>query len=217
MGQKAIPIGLRIGINTIWNSSWFASGKDYVNFFIEDIKIKKFVESRFRNVGVSSVLIDRPKGRPIVTICSSKPGLVIGKKGSGLEALKEDLSSICDLESLNISEVRRPDLCAQILSDSVAHQMEKRVSYKKASKRIMQQAMKAGANGIKIVCSGRLGGAEIARRECFRQGRVPSHTLRACVDYGSSIAKTSYGVCGVKVFIYTGDSVVVKNVGHGSL
>jgi small subunit ribosomal protein S3 len=206
MGQKSIPIGLRIGINRTYDSRWFAEKKEYTSFLIDDLKIRKFLTKRLKGGGVSKVVIERPHRSPRLTIYTSRPGVIIGKKGSGIELLKTDLrKNFGEDVSFNIVEIRRPDLYAQLVADDIAQQMVKRVSYKRASKRAMQSSLRMGAKGIKVICSGRLGGAEIARREWMREGSVPLHTFRADIDYGASVAHTAYGACGVKVLIYRGE------------
>ncbi|BDB95946.1 30S ribosomal protein S3 [Candidatus Hydrogenosomobacter endosymbioticus] len=211
MGQKANPIGLRLGINRTWDSLWF-SKRDYARLVKEDIDIRKSLMSKLSGAGVARILIERSDKRPHVTVFASKPGVVIGKKGAGIEALlagmKKDVGLDC---TFNIVEVRKPELYAQIVADDIASQIKRRVFYKRAMKKAVQSALKTGASGIRVNCSGRLGGAEIARCEWYREGRVPLHTFRSDVDYGYSMAETSYGACGVKVWIYRGD-VLGKNV-----
>lgn len=207
MGQKSIPTGLRLGITCSWSANWFAERKAYASFLMSDIRVRKFLSKRLKGCGVSKIVIERPQKSPRITIHSSRPGVIIGKKGAGIEKLGDDLKKeFGEGVSFNVLEVRRPDLYAKLIADDVARQMEQRVSYKRASRRAVHASLRAGAKGVKVVCSGRLGGAEIARREWIREGGVPLHTLRADVDYGAGVAHTSYGSCGVKVFVYRGDA-----------
>ncbi len=205
MGQKVKPIGLRLGINRTWDSRWYAE-KIYGSLLIEDIKIRTYIMKKLSQAGVSKVVIERPAKKAVITIYSSRPGLIIGKKGADIEKLKSDLSKRISGElSLNIVEVRKPELDAQLVADNIAQQIERRGSYRRAMKRAMQSTMKMGAEGMRVCVSGRLNGAEIARDEEYREGRVPLHTLRADVDYGFSGANTTYGVTGVKVWIFRGE------------
>lgn len=205
MGQKVNPIGLRLGINRTWDSRWFAT-KDYHKVLLEDVKIRDFLFKKLKKASVSKILIERPAKKTIVSIYTARPGVIIGRKGSDIEVLKKDLAKITPGEiSLNILEIRKPDVDAQLAADSVAEQLERRVSFRRAMKRAIQQAQRQGALGIRINCSGRLGGAEIARTEWYREGRVPLHTLRAEIDYGTSTAFTTYGTCGVKIWIFKGE------------
>lgn len=205
MGQKVKPIGLRLGINRTWDSRWFAS-KNYGDLLIEDIKIREYLFKKLLQAGISKIIIERPTKKAVVTIHASRPGVVIGKKGTDIEKLRSDLAKMVEGEvSLNIVEVRKPELDAKLVAESVAQQIERRVSYRRAMKRAMQTTMRLGAKGMRILVSGRLGGAEIARDEQYREGRVPLHTLRADVDYGQGEAKTTYGICGVKVWIFKGE------------
>lgn len=205
MGQKVKPTGLRLGINKTWDSRWY-SEKDYGSLLIEDLRLRDYIMKKLAQAGVSKVLIERPAKKAVVTIYSSRPGLIIGKKGAEIEKLKSDLSKKVNAElSLNIVEIRKPELDAQLVSESVAQQIERRGSYRRAMKRAIQSAMKMGAEGVRICVSGRLNGAEIARIEEYREGRVPLHTLRADVDYGFSGAETTYGVIGIKVWIFRGE------------
>lgn len=205
MGQKVKPTGLRLGINKTWDSRWY-SEKDYGSLLIEDLRLRDYITKKLAQAGVSKVLIERPAKKAVVTIYSSRPGLIIGKKGAEIEKLKSDLSKRVNAElSLNIVEIRKPELDAQLVSESVAQQIERRGSYRRAMKRAIQSAMKMGAEGVRISVSGRLNGAEIARIEEYREGRVPLHTLRADVDYGFSGAETTYGVIGIKVWIFRGE------------
>ena len=198
MGQKVNPISLRLGVNRTWDSRWYADEK-FTDYLHEDLKIRKFLKEKLAQAGISKVVIERPAKKARVTIHSARPGVVIGKKG-------QDIQKLTDSEvQLNILEVRKPELDAQLVADSVAQQLERRVAFRRAMKRVMQSALRLGAEGIKVCCSGRLGGAEIARTEYYREGRVPLHTLRADIDYATSTAHTTYGACGVKVWIYKGE------------
>ncbi len=205
MGQKVNPIGLRLGINRTWDSRWFAEG-DYAKQLHEDFRIRDFLKKRLAQAGISRVIVERPAKKARITIHSARPGVVIGKKGQDIDVLKNELQKMTGGEvHLNIVEVRKPELDAQLVADSIAQQLERRVSFRRAMKRSVQSAMRQGAEGIRINCGGRLGGAEIARVEWYREGRVPLHTLRADVDYGTSTANTTYGACGVKVWIFKGE------------
>ena len=205
MGQKVNPIGLRLGINRTWDSRWFADG-DYAKQLHEDFKIREFLKKRLALAGVSRVIVERPAKKARITIHSARPGVVIGKKGQDIDVLKNELQKMTGNEvHLNIVEVRKPELDAQLVAESIAQQLERRVSFRRAMKRSVQSAMRQGAEGIRINCGGRLGGAEIARTEWYREGRVPLHTLRADVDYGISTAHTTYGACGIKVWIFKGE------------
>ena len=205
MGQKVNPIGLRLGINRTWDSRWFADA-DYAKQLHEDFKIRNFLKKKLALAGISRVIVERPAKKARITIHSARPGVVIGKKGQDIDALKNDLQKMTGGEVyLNIVEVKKPDLDAQLVAESIAQQLERRVSFRRAMKRSVQSAMRQGAEGIRINCGGRLGGAEIARTEWYRDGRVPLHTLRADVDYGTSTAHTTYGACGVKVWIFKGE------------
>ena len=205
MGQKVNPIGLRVGINRTWDSRWYA-GRDYAKKLIEDLRLREYVEERLKPAGISKVIIERAAKNTKVTVHTARPGVIIGKKGADIEKLRKDLSDRAGGEvSLNIVEVRKPELDAQLASEGVAQQLERRVSFRRAMKRATQSAMRLGAGGIRLNVSGRLGGAEIARTEWYREGRVPLHTLRADLDYGTSEALTAFGIIGVKVWIYKGD------------
>ena len=205
MGQKVNPIGLRLGINKTWDSRWFAD-RNYGVLLIEDIKIRKYLFDRLSQAGISKIIIERRAKKTVVTINASRPGVVIGKKGSDIEKLRLDLTKQLGGEvTLNIVEIRKPELDAKLVAVSIAQQIERRVSYRRAMKRAMQSTLRLGAKGMRVVVSGRLGGAEIARVEQYREGRVPLHTLRADVDYGTGTAKTTYGACGVKVWIFRGE------------
>ncbi len=205
MGQKVNPIGLRLGINRTWDSRWYAS-KEYAVMLHQDLKLRKMLFERLVQAGVSRIIIERPAKKARISIHSARPGVVIGKKGADIEKLRLELSKLTKSEvSLNIVEIRKPELDAKLVAESIAQQLERRVAFRRAMKRAVQSAMRLGAQGIRINCSGRLGGAEIARMEWYREGRVPLHTLRADVDYGVGSAKTTYGVCGVKVWIFKGE------------
>lgn len=205
MGQKVNPNGMRLGINRTWDSRWFA-GNDYGQMLQDDLRIRKFINDRLKSAGIARIVIERPAKKAIITIHAAKPGIVIGKRGGDIEKLKAELSKLMKAEvTLNIVEIRKPELDAKLVAESIAQQMERRVSYKRAMKRSIQTAMRLGAQGVRIVCSGRLGGIEIARTEEYREGRVPLHTLRADVDYGIGTAYTTYGTCGVKVWIFKGE------------
>ena len=205
MGQKVNPISLRLGVNRTWDSRWYADG-DYAKQLHEDFRIRDFLKKRLSQAGISRVIVERPAKKARITIHSARPGVVIGKKGQDIEVLKNELQKMTGGEvHLNIVEVRKPELDAQLVADSIAQQLERRVSFRRAMKRSVQSAMRQGAEGIRINCGGRLGGAEIARVEWYREGRVPLHTLRADVDYGTSTAHTTYGACGVKVWIFKGE------------
>jgi small subunit ribosomal protein S3 len=206
MGQKVNPIGLRLGINRTWDSRWYA-GNDYANLLHEDLRLRKFLRGRLSQAGVSKIVIERPAKKARVTIHTARPGVVIGKKGADIEKLRQDLAKISTSGevSLNIVEIRKPEIDATLVAESIAQQLERRVAFRRAMKRAVQSAMRLGAGGIRINCSGRLGGAEIARMEWYREGRVPLHTLRADVDYGTATAFTTFGTCGVKVWVFKGE------------
>ncbi|MBL9033725.1 MAG: 30S ribosomal protein S3 [Rhodospirillaceae bacterium] len=205
MGQKVNPIGLRVGINRTWDSRWYAN-RDFANLLHEDLKLKKYLTERLGQAGVSRIVIERPAKKARVTIHTARPGVVIGKKGADIEKLRGDLSKMTGSEvSLNIVEIRKPEIDAKLIADNIAQQLERRVAFRRAMKRAVQSAMRLGALGIRINCSGRLGGAEIARMEWYREGRVPLHTLRAEIDFGEGTAKTTYGTCGVKVWVFKGE------------
>ncbi len=204
MGQKTHPIGFRLGIIKSWNSKWFA-GKNFANFIFEDLRIKRYINTRLENAGLAKVEILRAPKKVTVDIHTSRPGIVIGRKGAEVDKLREELQMLTKKDiSLNIIEVKKPELCARIVADSIAHQLEGRISYRRAMKKAISATMKMGADGVKILCSGRLGGGEIARNEKYMDGRVPLHTLRADIDYATSTAHTTYGTIGVKVWICRG-------------
>ena len=209
MGQKVNPIGLRLGINRTWDSRWYAEGGEYSKMLHEDIHIRKVLRERLSQAGVARIVIERPAKRARVTIHTARPGVVIGKKGEEIEALKAELRRIMGVQQVhvNIEEIRKPELDAQLIADSITSQLEKRVMFRRAMKRAMQNAMRLGAQGIKIMSAGRLNGIEIARTEWYREGRVPLHTLRADIDYGVATAKTTYGTCGVKVWVFKGETL----------
>ena len=206
MGQKVNPIGLRLGINRGWDSVWFSKKREYGKFLIEDYKIREYVKKNVVNSGVSQVLIERTSKKCIVSIYTSRPGFVIGKKGSDIDKIKKNLAKISSTEiSLNIKEVKRPELNAYLVAENIAQQLVKRIAFRKTMKRAIQSALRLGAKGIKVCLSGRLGGNEIARTEWQREGSVPLHTFRADVDYAEAEALTTYGIIGVKVWIYKGE------------
>ena len=205
MGQKVNPVGLRLGINRTWDSRWFA-GREYSAYLHEDLRIREYLQKRLAQAGVSRVVIERPAKRARVTLHTARPGVVIGKKGADIEKLRSDLAKMTGGEvSLNIVEIRKPEIDARLVAENIASQLERRVAFRRAMKRAVQNAMRLGAQGIRINCGGRLGGAEIARTEWYREGRVPLHTLRGDVDYGTATAKTTYGTCGVKVWVFKGE------------
>ena len=205
MGQKVNPIGLRLGIVKTWESRWYA-GKDYASYILEDHNLRKFIKERLYHAGISRIEIERSAKRIRLRIFTARPGIVIGKKGAEIELLKRDLEKMVSQEVLiDIQEVRKPEIDAQLVAENVALQIVRRVAFRRAMKRAVSSAMRFGAQGIKIISSGRLGGAEMARTEWYREGRVPLHTLRADIDYGITQAKTTYGVIGIKVFIFKGE------------
>jgi small subunit ribosomal protein S3 len=205
MGQKVNPIGLRVGINRTWDSRWFAVD-DYAKLLHEDLKLREYLTTRLQQAGVARVVIERPAKKARITIHTARPGVVIGKKGADIEKLRADLAKLTKSEvNLNIVEIRKPEIDARLVAENIAQQLERRVAFRRAMKRAVQSAMRLGAQGIRINCSGRLGGAEIARVEWYREGRVPLHTLRADIDYGTATAKTTYGTCGVKVWVFKGE------------
>ena len=205
MGQKVNPIGLRLGINRTWDSRWYAED-NYHELLHDDLKIRKYLEKRLQQAGVSRVIIERPAKMARVTIHTARPGVVIGKKGADIEKLKNSLQSMTGNDvHLNIVEIRKPEIDAKLVAENIAQQLERRVAFRRAMKRAVQSAIRLGAGGIRINCGGRLGGSEIARTEWYREGRVPLHTLRADIDYGEITAHTTYGACGVKVWVYKGE------------
>jgi small subunit ribosomal protein S3 len=206
MGQKVNPVGLRLGINRTWDSRWFAEKGEYARLMHEDVAIRAALLKALKQAAVSKVVIERPHRKCRVTIHSARPGVVIGKKGADIDKLRKLVSSMTKADvAINIVEVRKPEIDAVLVAESIAQQLERRVAFRRAMKRAVQSAMRLGAQGIRINCSGRLGGAEIARMEWYREGRVPLHTLRADVDYGTATAFTTYGTCGIKVWICRGE------------
>ena len=205
MGQKVHPVGFRLGVIRTWESKWYAE-KDYAGLLHEDLKLRDYLKKRLHHAGISKVEIERAASKAKVNIFAARPGIIIGKKGSEVEALKKDLAKLTDKEVfINIQEVRKPEIDAQLVAENVALQLERRVAFRRAMKKAVSQALKFGAEGVKIECSGRLGGAEMSRREWYREGRVPLHTLRADIDYGFAEAKTTYGIIGVKVLVFKGE------------
>ncbi len=205
MGQKVNPIGFRVGITRGWESVWYASDKDFGSQLREDIRLRRYVKARLKHAGVSRIIIERPADKIKVTVHTSRPGVVIGKKGAEIDAVRRELVKKFGREvQVFIVEVRRPEAEAQLVAENVAFQLERRVAFRRAMKRAVQSAMRMGAKGVRINCAGRLGGAEIARTEWYREGRVPLHTLRADVDYGFAEANTTYGIIGIKVWVFNG-------------
>tara|TARA_Y100000817_G_scaffold239546_1_gene191514 strand:+ start:343 stop:1029 length:687 start_codon:yes stop_codon:yes gene_type:complete len=210
MGQKVHPTGIRLGISTDWNSKWYASSKEYPKFLMEDIKIRDYLSSELKQASVSKILIERPTKEAVVTVFTSRPGIVIGKKGEDIEKYREKIANILGTKKstvkLNVKEIRKPELNAQLVSEGIAQQLERRIMYRRAMKRAVTNTMRLGALGIKVNVAGRLNGAEIARSEWYREGRVPLHTLKAGIDFGFSEALTTYGIIGIKVWIYCEES-----------
>lgn len=205
MGQKVNPIGFRLGINRTWDSRWYADS-GYADLLHEDLNIRSFLRERLAQAGVARIVIERPAKKARITVHTARPGVIIGKKGADIEKLRRDISKMTGSDvHVNIVEIRKPEIEAQLVAENIGQQMERRVSIRRAMKRAVQSAMRLGALGIRINCEGRLGGAEIARGVWYREGRVPLHTMRAHVDYGVATAKTTYGTCGVKVWIFKGD------------
>ena len=205
MGQKVHPIGFRLGVIRTWESNWYAE-KNYSKLLHEDLKLRNYLKERLHHAGIAKVEIERAAGKAKINIFAARPGIIIGKKGSEVELLKKELAKLTDKEVfINIQEVRKPEIDAQLVAENVALQLERRVAFRRAMKKAVSQSLKFGAEGIKIECSGRLGGAEMSRREWYREGRVPLHTLRADIDYGFAEAKTTYGIIGVKVLIFQGE------------
>ena len=205
MGQNENPYGIRLGINKTWSSRWF-SKKEYTKLLHQDLKIKNYVEKKLKNASISKINIERAAKKLRLSIYSSRPGIIIGKKGADIETLKQDLSKLSNLEVfLDIKEVRKPEVEAKLVAENIASQLEKRISFRRAMKKAVQSAMRLGAKGVKVVCSGRLGGAEIARTEKYHEGSVPLHTLRGDIDYSTAEAETTYGICGIKVWINKGE------------
>jgi len=206
MGHKSNPIGLRLQINRTWDSRWFAEGADYGRLLLEDLRIRKYIMEALPQAAISKVVIERPAKLCRVSIYAARPGVIIGKKGADIEKLRKQLGAMTASDvSLNIVEIRKPEVDAKLVAQGIADQLERRIAFRRAMKRAVQSAMRLGAEGIRINCGGRLGGAEIARAEWYREGRVPLHTLRANVDHGTAEAHTAYGVCGVKVWIFKGE------------
>ena len=207
MGQKIHPVGFRLAVNRNWSSRWYAGGRNFAPMLAEDIKVRSFLKKKLAHASVSRVLIERPAKDARITIFSARPGVAIGKKGEEIESLKAELRRLMGVQQVhvNIEEIRKPETDAQLIADSIAQQLEKRIMFRRAMKRAMQNAMRLGAQGVKIMSSGRLNGHEIARTEWYREGRVPLHTLRADIDYGFGEAKTTYGVIGIKVWVYKGE------------
>ncbi|MGN6703351.1 MAG: 30S ribosomal protein S3 [Burkholderiaceae bacterium] len=206
MGQKIHPTGFRLAVTRNWGSRWYAGNDNFATMLNEDIKVREFLRKKLKNASVGRVVIERPAKNARITVFSSRPGVVIGKKGEDIEVLKSSLTKMMGVPvHVNIEEIRKPEIDAQLIADSIAQQLEKRIMFRRAMKRAMQNAMRLGAQGIKIMSSGRLNGIEIARTEWYREGRVPLHTLRAEIDYGFSEAETTYGIIGIKVWVYKGD------------
>lgn len=211
MGQKVNPIGIRLGINRDWNSKWFAN-KNYAQLLNQDINLRKYLKKKLMSAAISRIQIERPANNAVVTIHTARPGVIIGKKGGGIESLRSEIASKLGVPvHLNIEEVRKPELDSTLVAEGIAQQLEQRVMFRRAMKRAVQTALKAGAKGIKICVSGRLGGAEIARSEWYREGRVPLHTFRADIDYGTAESKTTYGIIGIKVWIFKGETISQKS------
>lgn len=209
MGQKIHPTGFRLPVTKAWSSRWYASNRNFSKMLAEDLEVREFLRKRLKNASVARILIERPAKSARITIFSSRPGVVIGKKGEDIEKLKQELNARLGVPvAVNIEEVRKPEIDAQLIADSITQQLEKRIMFRRAMKRAMQNAMRLGAKGIKIMSAGRLNGIEIARTEWYREGRVPLHTLKADIDYGTSEAETTYGIIGVKVWVYRGDNLV---------
>ncbi|NIQ96635.1 MAG: 30S ribosomal protein S3 [Desulfuromonadales bacterium] len=205
MGQKVHPIGFRLGFNRTWNSRWYAEG-DYAKLLHEDVKLRNYLKKRLYHAGVSKIEIERAAEKAKINIFAARPGIIIGKKGAEVEALKKELAKLTDKDVfVNIQEVRKPEVDAQLVAENVALQLERRVAFRRAMKKAVSTSLKFGAQGVKIACSGRLGGAEMSRREWYREGRVPLHTLRADIDYGFAQASTTYGIIGVKVLLFKGE------------
>ena len=214
MGRKINPIGFRVGVNRTWDSRWYA-GRDYEDKLVEDLKLREYVQTSLKSAGISRVIIERAAKSTKVTIYTARPGVIIGKKGADIEKLRSELSKRAGGEvALNIVEVRKPEVDAQLVAENVAQQLERRVSFRRAMKRVVQSALRTGAKGIRINVSGRLGGADIARTEWYREGRVPLHTLRADIDYGTAEGLTTFGIIGVKVWLYKGDIMEHDPMGH---
>ena len=206
MGQKSNPIGLRLQINRTWDSRWYAEGDSYARLLLEDLKIRKHIMTTLPQAAISKVVIERPAKLCRISVYAARPGVIIGKKGADIEKLRKTIGSMTSSDvSLNIVEIRKPEIDAKLVAQGIADQLERRIAFRRAMKRAVQSAMRLGADGIRVQCGGRLGGAEIARSESYREGRVPLHTLRAHLDYADAEAHTAYGVCGVKVWIFKGE------------
>ncbi len=209
MGQKVHPIGIRLGISSDWNSTWYANSQDYANYLNDDLRIREFLKKKLAHASVSRIQIDRPARAVVITVHTARPGIVIGKKGEDIEKLRRIIAPMMGINinnvKINIAEIRKPELDAQLVAEGVAQQLERRVMFRRAMKRVITNTMRLGAQGVKISVSGRLNGAEIARREWYHEGRVPLHTLRADIDYGVAEANTTYGIIGVKVWICKGE------------
>jgi len=206
MGHKSNPIGMRLQINRTWDSRWFAEGHDYGQLLLEDLKIRQYIMKTLPQAAISKVVIERPAKLCRISIFAARPGVIIGKKGSDIEKLRKTIGTMTKSDvSLNIVEIRKPEIDAKLVAQGIADQLERRIAFRRAMKRAVQSAMRLGADGIRVACGGRLGGAEIARSESYREGRVPLHTLRANIDYAEAEAHTSYGVCGVKVWVFKGE------------
>jgi small subunit ribosomal protein S3 len=208
MGQKANPIGYRIGFNKTWDSRWFAKKENYVKFLIQDVKIREYIKKNLQSAGISKIIVERSGKKVSVSIHSARPGILIGKKGVDIDKIKNKVMQLSGNDAdvfINVVEIKRPEVDAQLVADGVAQQLEKRVSFRRAMKRAIQSCLKFGGKGIKISCGGRLGGADIARTEWYKEGQIPLHTLRSDIDYGMSRANTTYGVVGVTVHIYKGE------------
>ena len=206
MGQKSNPIGLRLQINRTWDSRWFAEGADYGRLLLEDLKIRRYIMDTLKQAAISKVVIERPAKLCRISIYAARPGVIIGKKGADIEKLRKTVGAMTASDvSLNIVEIRKPEVDARLVAQGIADQLERRIAFRRAMKRAVQSALRLGAEGIRVACGGRLGGAEIARSESYREGRVPLHTLRANIDYAEAEAHTSYGVCGVKVWVFKGE------------
>ena len=206
MGQKSNPIGMRLQINRTWDSRWYADGADYGRLLLEDLRIRKHIMESLPQAAISKVVIERPAKLCRISIYAARPGVIIGKKGADIEKLRKSIGAMTTSEvSLNIVEIRKPEIDAKLVAQGIADQLERRIAFRRAMKRAVQSAMRLGADGVRVACGGRLGGAEIARSESYREGRVPLHTLRAHIDYAEATAHTSYGVCGVKVWVFKGE------------
>ena len=215
MGQKVNPIGLRLGINRTWDSRWFAEKGEYGQLLHEDVKIRDHILNSRTGAGISKVVIERPHKKCRISVHTARPGILIGKKGADIEKLRKELAGMTDSDvHLNIVEVRKPEVDATLVAEAIAQQLERRVAFRRAMKRAVQSAMRLGALGIRINCAGRLGGAEIARMEWYREGRVPLHTLRADIDYGTAVSRTAYGIIGVKVWVFKGEIMEHDPMAH---